>query len=78
MNEPAVEDEAVAGRAYHLHLVLQVALVRSASELVAAGHDPGCAVFAGEVVQHPHDVAHDARHQGRSRCLGLPRIRACD
>ena len=78
MNEPAVEDEAVAGRAYHLHLVLNVVLVRSASELVAAGHDPGRAVFAGEVVQHPHDIAHDARHQGRSRCHGLPGIRACD
>ena len=78
MNEPAVEDEAVAGRAYHLHLVLQVVLVRSAPELVAAGHDPGCTVFAGEVVPHPKDVAHDARHQVRSRCLGLARIRACD
>ena len=78
MNEPAVEDEAVAGRACHLHLVLQVVLVRSASELVGAGHDPGCTVLAGEVVQHPHDVAHDARHQARSRYLGLARIRACD
>ena len=78
MKEPAVEDEAAAGRAYHLHLVRAIVLVRSASALVAAGHDEGRTVLASEVVQHPKDVAYDARHQRRPRCIRLPRIRARD
>ena len=78
MKEPAVEDEAVTGRAYHLHLVRAIVLVRTASALVAAGHDEGRTVFGGEVVQHPKDVAHDARHQRRPQCIGLSRTRACD